>query len=196
MRYLIPFGILEDVLEYFKRLVKENPRTDSVVVMADDGEKFGMWPTTYKHVYENEWLEKFLTALEENSDIVETTTFSEILKTKKSSGRVYLPCSSYDEMAEWTLPAEAQQSFENVLEKYKYDNEGKRFLSGGFWRNFLTKYEKANNLHKKMIYVSEKIENFWNIISAVVKRLYVTCMLGSVIVLTGTEFLAVCICLI
>jgi alpha-amylase len=164
--------------------------------MADDGEKFGMWPTTYKHVYENEWLEKFLTALEENSDIVETTTFSEILKTKKSLGRVYLPCSSYDEMAEWTLPVEAQQSFENVLEKYKYDNEVKRFLSGGFWRNFLTKYEEANNLHKKMIYVSEKIENFWNIISDIVKRLYVTCMPGSVIVLIGTEFLAVCICLI
>ncbi|MDR2818904.1 MAG: DUF1926 domain-containing protein [Endomicrobium sp.] len=158
MRYLVPFGIVEDIIEYFKKLVKENPGTDPVVVMADDGEKFGMWPTTYKHVYENEWLENFLTALEENSDIVETTTFSEILKTRKSSGRVYLPCSSYDEMAEWTLPVEAQQSFENVLEKYKYDNEVKRFLHGGFWRNFLTKYEEANNLHKKMIYVSEKIE--------------------------------------
>ena len=158
MRYLVPFGIVEDIIEYFKKLVKENPGTDPVVVMADDGEKFGMWTITYKHVYENEWLEKFLTALEENSDIVETSIFSEILKTKKSSGRVYLPCSSYDEMAEWTLPVEAQQSFENVLEKYKYDNEVKRFLHGGFWRNFLTKYEEANNLHKKMIYVSEKIE--------------------------------------
>jgi alpha-amylase len=158
MRYLIPFGTIEKIMEYFKKLIKENPQTDPVVVMADDGEKFGMWPTTYKHVYENQWLDFFLTALEENSDIVETITFSEILKTKKSSGRVYLPCSSYEEMSEWTLPVEAQQSFQNILKRFKYDDETKRFLHGGFWRNFLTKYEEANNMHKKMLYVSEKIE--------------------------------------
>jgi alpha-amylase len=126
--------------------------------MADDGEKFGMWSTTYKHVYENKWLENFLMALGKNSDIVETATFSEILKTNKSSGRAYLPCASYEEMAEWTLPFEAQQSFENVLERDKNDDEAKKFLRGGFWRNFLTKYEEANNMHKKMLYVSEKIE--------------------------------------
>ena len=51
--------------------------------MADDGEKFGMWPGTNKHVYENGWLDKFLNAIEENSDIVETTTFSEVLETMK-----------------------------------------------------------------------------------------------------------------
>ncbi|MDR1474091.1 MAG: DUF1926 domain-containing protein [Endomicrobium sp.] len=158
MRYLIPFGTIEDILEYFRHLIRENSQTDPVVVMADDGEKFGMWPTTYKHVYDNKWLENFLMALEQNSDIVETTTFSEILNTKKSSGRVYLPCASYEEMGEWTLPVEEQQSFENVLERYKNDNEAKKFLRGGFWRNFLTKYEEANNMHKKMLYVSEKIE--------------------------------------
>ena len=32
----------------------------------DDGEKFGGWPDTYKWVYEEGWLEKFFTALEEN----------------------------------------------------------------------------------------------------------------------------------
>jgi hypothetical protein len=46
--------IVEDILEYFKKLVKENPRTDPAVVMSDDGEKFGMYPITYKHVYKNE----------------------------------------------------------------------------------------------------------------------------------------------
>ncbi|MDR2395859.1 MAG: DUF1926 domain-containing protein [Endomicrobium sp.] len=158
MRYLIPFGLIEDILKYFKKLIEKNPGRDIVVVMADDGEKFGMWPTTYQHVYENKWLENFLVALEENSDIVETATFSEILEIKKSSGRVYLPCASYEEMSEWTLPVEVQQSFENILERYKYDDVRKRFLHGGFWRNFLTRYEEANNMHKKMLYVSKKIE--------------------------------------
>jgi hypothetical protein len=45
MRYLIPFGIVDDILEYFKRPIKENLETDSVVLIVDDGEKFGMWLT-------------------------------------------------------------------------------------------------------------------------------------------------------
>ena len=36
-------------------------------------------------------MDKFLTAIEENSDIVETATFCEVLETMKPSGRIYLP---------------------------------------------------------------------------------------------------------
>ncbi len=160
MRYLIPFQDVERTIEYFKFLADQNTETNPVVVMADDGEKFGMWPGTNKHVYENGWLERFITALEENSDIVETTSFSEVLKTEKSAGRVYLPCASYFEMSEWSLPNVSQQKFEDVLQRYGNDKELKTFLHGGFWRGFLTKYEEANNMHKKMLYVSEKIDKY------------------------------------
>jgi alpha-amylase len=158
MRYLIPFSNVEDTIEYFKFLIQESSMEDPIVVMADDGEKFGMWPSTYKHVYENKWLNKFLTALENNADIVETVTFSEILRLKKSSGRVYLPCSSYFEMSQWVLPSQQQESFEDILNKSICDAEGKKFLKGGFWRNFLVKYEESNNMHKKMLYVSSKLK--------------------------------------
>ncbi|MDR1523517.1 MAG: DUF1926 domain-containing protein [Endomicrobium sp.] len=158
MRYLIPFSNVEETIEYFKYLIKESPIEDPVVVMADDGEKFGMWPSTYKHVYENKWLHNFLTALEDNSDIVETATFSEILELKKSSQRIYLPCSSYFEMSQWSLPFDQQENFEKVLSRNTCDIEAKKFLRGGFWRNFLVKYEEVNNMHKKMLYISDKLE--------------------------------------
>ncbi|MDR0723796.1 MAG: DUF1926 domain-containing protein [Endomicrobium sp.] len=158
MRYLIPFSNVEDAIEYFKHLIQESPIEDPVVVMADDGEKFGMWPSTYKHVYENKWLNNFLTALENNADIVETVTFSEVLKFKKSSGRMYLPCSSYFEMSQWALPSEQQENFEKVLNRNACDRESKKFLMGGFWRNFFVKYEESNNMHKKMLYISNKLE--------------------------------------
>jgi len=158
LRYTIPFQDVENTINYFKFLASQPSETNPVVVMADDGEKFGMWPGTNKHVYENGWLEKFLTALEENSDIVETTSFSEVLKTQRSSGRVYLQCASYFEMSEWALPSSSQQKFEDVLGRYGGDAEAKTFLRGGFWRNFLTKYEESNNMHKKMLYVSGKLE--------------------------------------
>ncbi|MCL2390625.1 MAG: DUF1926 domain-containing protein, partial [Endomicrobia bacterium] len=160
LRYLIPFQNVGHTIDYFKSLAGQNSASAHVVVMADDGEKFGMWPGTNKHVYENGWLEKFLTAIEENSDIAETATFSDVLKTEKSSGRVYLPCASYFEMSEWSLPSDAQQKFENVLHRYGGDAEAKTFLRGGFWRNFLTKYTEANNMHKKMLYVSDKIDEY------------------------------------
>lgn len=160
LRYLIPFQNVENTINYFKEIASQQCDQNPVVVMADDGEKFGMWPGTNKHVYENGWLENFLTAIEENSDIVETSSFSEILKSQKSSGRVYLPCASYFEMSEWSLPSDAQQKFEDVLGRYGGDAEAKTFLRGGFWRNFLSKYDESNSMHKKMLYISDKIKKY------------------------------------
>ncbi|MDR1243704.1 MAG: DUF1926 domain-containing protein [Endomicrobium sp.] len=158
MRYLVPFSNVEDTIEHFRYLIQKSPVEDTIVIMADDGEKFGMWPSTYKHVYENKWLHNFLTALENNSDIVETVTFSEILKLRESSQRIYLPCSSYFEMSKWALPFELRENFENVLNRNTCDIEARKFLRGGFWRNFLVKYEESNNMHKKMLYISDKVE--------------------------------------
>jgi alpha-amylase len=160
LRYLIPFQNVENTINYFKSIAAMPGDSNHVLVMADDGEKFGMWPGTNKHVYENGWLENFLTAIEENFDIAQTASFSEILKTCSPSGRVYLPCASYFEMSEWSLPSDAQQKFENVLARYGGDNEARAFLRGGFWRNFLSKYEESNNMHKKMLYVGAKIKKY------------------------------------
>ncbi|MCL2145298.1 MAG: DUF1926 domain-containing protein [Endomicrobia bacterium] len=159
LRYLIPFQNVENSINFFKSIASRGGQ-NPVSVMADDGEKFGMWPGTNKHVYENGWLENFLTAIEENSDTVETASFSEILKTGKSSGKVYLPCASYFEMSEWSLPSAAQQKFENAIHRYGGDNEAKTFLRGGFWRNFLSKYEEADNMHKKTLYISDKVKRY------------------------------------
>ena len=32
-------------------------------------------------------------------------------------------------------------------------------MRGGFWRNFLTKYPEAGHMHKKMLYISEKLDD-------------------------------------
>jgi len=63
-------------------------------------------------------------------------------------------------MSEWSLPCKAQERFDEVLSKYSYDNNAKTFFRGGFWKNFLSKYEEANNMHKKMLYVSAKIKKY------------------------------------
>ncbi|MFH1540816.1 MAG: alpha-amylase/4-alpha-glucanotransferase domain-containing protein [Elusimicrobiota bacterium] len=155
LRYAIPFADPQDTIEYLKSEASDDP--SQLLVIADDGEKFGIWPDTYKTCYEKKWLEKFITLLEENSDWINVTTFSQYLKEFPAKDRVYLPTISYSEMSEWTLPSSAQVEFEEIVAKSPINL--KRFLKGGFWRNFLTKYSESNQMHKKMLYVSEKIDS-------------------------------------
>jgi alpha-amylase len=55
LRYLIPFGKVEEVIVELRKQADRNPT--GIAVYADDGEKFGVWPKTYEHCYEDKWLE-------------------------------------------------------------------------------------------------------------------------------------------
>ena len=128
LRYLIPFEKIEETEEFLGSLASQSP--GSLAVLADDGEKFGVWPGTHKHVYEEGWLEKFLQMLADNEDWIKTTTFSEYMKSYPPRGRVYLPAASYREMKQW---------------------------AGGYWRNFLVRYPESNRMHKKMLAVRKRL---------------------------------------
>ena len=113
--------------------------------MADDGEKFGIWPETHRSVYEEGWLERFFTLLEQSGDWLETTTFSEYAEKEPSRGRIYLPTASYMEMGEWSLPTHAMIEYNEALRLAKESPEFEKlrpFIKGGIWRNFLAKYSE------------------------------------------------------
>src|SRR6266571_126487 len=122
-----------------------------VAVFGDDMEKFGVWPGTFEHCYQNHWLEEFLTALERNSDWLSVTPPGEYAKTHSPLGRADLPTASYPEMAEWALPTGMRQRFRAVQEEFTSRPEVASFLHGGSWRGFFRKYPEANLLHKKML---------------------------------------------
>ena len=160
LRYSIPFDLPEVTLEHLRRY-REEWGFDAVTY-ADDGEKFGGWPETHQWVYKEKYLHNFFAALEEQSDWLETVTFSEYLDEHPPAGRVYLPMASYEEMMEWSLPYEAGLRFRDLKEELKaaeVDQARVRvFLRGGQWDNFLTKYEESNHLHKRMLYAGEKVK--------------------------------------
>src|SRR6202171_2341231 len=68
MRYLIPWRSVEECLAYFRETASEDSR---LVLMADDGEKFGGWPTTATLCWKERWVERFFEMLEANSDWLE-----------------------------------------------------------------------------------------------------------------------------
>ncbi len=159
LRYSIPFKQPEETLEYFKGLLQKYGSTG--VTYGDDGEKFGVWPETHEWVFGKKWLERFLTMLSENTGIVETITYSDYLDRFPPRDRVYLPMASYEEMTHWSLPVQKGIEYSKLLkklEKEERNEEFKSFLRGGVWDNFLVKYEESNRMHKKMIYMSNRIK--------------------------------------
>ena len=127
------------------------------MTFGDDGEKFGTWPDTKSHVYEQGWLRSFFDALTENADWLHTVTLGEAIRRTPPIGKVYLPDCSYREMTEWSLPVEAQETFDAVvhaMEDHPQWADLKSFVRGGYWRNFKTKYDETNEMYARMMYVS------------------------------------------
>jgi alpha-amylase len=59
-------------------------------------------------------------------------------------------------MMEWTLPIKARSDFHAISQEFANRPDVQRFLRGGHWRAFFSKYPESNLLHKKMLRVSER----------------------------------------
>jgi alpha-amylase len=159
MRYLVPFRNPEESLAYFGEVASRNP--EAVIVFADDGEKFGSWPETHKHCYQDGWLRRFLDTLRHASSWVKLCTFAQALDETPPAGKIYLPDSSYREMTEWALPAAKLNAYNQLVHDLEHDPrwpEIQRFLRGGFWRNFRVKYPEVDEMYNRMLQVSRRLE--------------------------------------
>lgn len=159
LRYTIPFAAPHETIDHLGWIAAENP--GAVVVFGDDGEKFGTWPETHKHVYINGWLTQFFDALTANASWIKVTTLSEAVDGVPPSGKIYLPDSSYREMTEWALPAEQLARYENVRHEMEHDPRWPslaQFVKGGFWRNFKVKYPEADEMYSRMMMVSQRLQ--------------------------------------
>ena len=166
LRYLIPFEEVGRLDEYLRSadLSGDSRYADKerAITFADDGEKFGVWPGTDKWVFEEGWLRSFLEKITDLKGVVKSVTFSEHMDSAKSLGRVYLPATSYMEMGEWSLPAEASNEYAALRESIKHCPGGEgalRFFQGGTWRNFFSKYPESDWMHKRMLEVSRRVGN-------------------------------------
>ncbi len=128
LRYLMPFRKAEETIEF---ILSSKLGPEDALVFADDCEKFGMWPGTYQWVYEEKWLDKFLTHLEEESDKIKVYTFSQFKDRFKAKRAVRIPHASYSEMMEW---------------------------SGGHFYNFFKKYPESEYMRDRMWHVSGLLE--------------------------------------
>jgi hypothetical protein len=148
LRHLIPFADVDKSLEYLGERYRRLP----AVTMVDDGEKFGAWPGTYRHVYEEGWLDRFFDRLL-GTPWLRLATFADVVDSVPAEGPVYLPTASYQEMGQWALPPSAGRVLEEARRDLSQLDGGARLASllrGGFWRNFLVKYPEVADFYWKM----------------------------------------------
>lgn len=159
LRYLIPFREAHETIDYLRELAEQNP--GAVAVFGDDGEKFGTWPDTKKHVYEDGWLQRFFDQLDENRDWLKSTTLADAIDNVPPRGKIFLPDASYREMTEWALPVDKQNEYDAVTHDMEHDRRWprvKQFVRGGFWRNFKVKYPESNEMYARMMMVSRRLQ--------------------------------------
>ncbi len=156
LRYMVPFKPPAHVLGYLEHLRAAGHR---LVVLADDGEKFGGWPGTRAWVFERGWLDDFLNTMQGamGRGEVKLVTCAGALAEVPGGGLAYLPAVSYREMEKWALPPEAAtrlESLEHELGEHRLAGPEGGLVRGAHWRNFLVRYPEANRMHKKMLALS------------------------------------------
>ena len=156
LRYLIPWRDVREVVSYLRQKWERGRR---LIVFADDGEKFGGWPGTHRHCYEDGWLERFLQALEESALWLHTDTLSNCLATDGPSGRVYLPSASYHEMEDWSLPPHMRRALVQAREAARGAGlpRAAAFMRLGHWRSFLARYAEANVAQQRSTAISAMV---------------------------------------
>ena len=168
LRYLTPWKPTYYSIDYLKKLADENG--DRIVLLMSDAEKVGVWGTTHQICYVEgqghdegdngkPFIPAFLEQIRSNSWI-KSITLTEYMEKFPARGLMYLPTASYDRMEVWSLQTQIRKYFKKIKKTMKADETKKetyQFLKGGFWRYFFVKYPESNNMHKKMLYVRNKL---------------------------------------
>ena len=158
LRYAIPFYDPEDAVHEI--LAAAGSDDNAVICLADDGEKFGLWPGTHDTCYRQQWLRRFLESVSEKRDVINILRPMDAAQKFNPIGRVYLPTASYFEMTQWALPADASQNLTTIRSELEETGQLERFqpfLRGGHWRNFLSKYEESSRIYHRMLNVSTRV---------------------------------------
>ena len=158
LRYYIPFHDPGETIGYLRQVADQQP--NALLVFGDDGEKFGTWPETKQHVYDNGWLQQFFEQLAANADWLQTVTLAQAREELEPLGKVYVPEGSYREMTEWALPPSRIVNFDRVRREMEHAGQWSQvspYVRGGFWRNFKAKYPESDEMYGRMMMVSRRL---------------------------------------
>ncbi len=116
-----------------------------VAVLMEDG------ATAAGGLLRNGWLESFIRLAEDNADWLEPTTPGLYLRDNPPARRVFIPSSSSLEIMRRALPPSRREAFESARARANGSSANRRFLVGGHFRDFLSRYPEAWLMYAKMM---------------------------------------------
>ena len=144
---IVPRKIVEDICN-------DRVSDNKIVVIFPNGKQIGYENGTSLSI-NHQWLESFLTELKNNRKNIELVQPGRYVRqTKNSSNKGYFPCTSYAEIMKWVLPSDKQHEFEGLSSRLIEMGLEPKWIYGGFFRQFLSKYRESNFLYSKMMHVS------------------------------------------
>jgi alpha-amylase len=121
------------------------PGRAPIAILMEDG------AAAASHMLRNGWLEGFIRLSEENTDWLEPTTPGQYLKDNPPARRLFIPSSSSLDMMRRALPPARRDAFETERARANGSSENRRFLTGGHFRDFLSRYPEAWLMYAKMM---------------------------------------------
>ncbi|MBE3064296.1 MAG: DUF1926 domain-containing protein [Spirochaetes bacterium] len=97
-------------------------------------------------------LDALLRLLGEAAEWLQPVTPTRYLRDSPPTEKLYIPSSASAEMTEWALPSEARSLFREARRRERDPGGMGRLLSGGHFRQFLTRYPEAGLMYAKMMY--------------------------------------------
>ena len=98
-----------------------------------------------------DWLERFIRLAAENPGWLQPTTPGMYLRENPPGERLYVPSLSSMDMMGWALAPDVRGKYLDVRRSLTESGDG-RFLVGGHFRQFLTRYPEAWLMYAKMVY--------------------------------------------
>jgi hypothetical protein len=157
IRASVPWSPVREVLGEVRTMTARGEVR--LLTFADDLEKFGLWPGTFRSVWERGWLSAFFEGLLASPG-VELVPLGEALATEPPGPRVYLPDGSYPEMLAWSMTPPSQRALAAArgrLQARRLWTAIAPFVHPGLYFQFLAKYPEANYFHKRMLDVSDRV---------------------------------------
>ena len=184
LRYTIPFADPQETIRYLRDIAERIPTP--VVCFGDDGEKFGTWPETKKHVYENGWRQRKLKRISRRGLHPRKLRLAQSLHAGRSGrsrppggqrlpSRLQLPRN--DRMGS---PGRTARRIRNSSRQAARQHEPewhsalRPFIRGGTWRNFRVKYPEANEMYTRMLQISQRLQQIASEEEAVERPHFVT----------------------
>lgn len=140
----------ESVIARLKKLHREDE--ERVIVAIYDGMIYGSSGESAKRCYDEKWLHNFFNLIRENREWLEPVSPWRYLRKSIPRTRAYFPSTSYEEMMFWALNPDQQKDLEGIRNKVGNGHATVGFMSGGFFRHFLTRYPESNLMYAKMQY--------------------------------------------